>query len=480
MNSNGTKMEKETETVVGLDIGTYKIAAVVGELNRKGELVIKGVGVAASTGVVKGEVRNIDQTVSGIMAAIEEAGAEAHVDIDTVNVNVSVSAFKIRPTMKQSLPIEGNIIKVQDLERLESAVKREANTAENSVVHIIPQHYKVGNTNNLPDPVGVMGTHLEGQFRVLTVPKLNIDCISDCLSKVRPRALKIEHLVFSPLAASLSMLEQDEKESGVALVDIGCGKTEVVIYHDNVVRYFAVIGIGGDAITEDIAAGCQIRRTLAENLKIKLGNALPETVSPNEVVAVTYLANRPTKDISLFNLSIIIQERLLEIAALVNYEIKRSGMSDQLIGGIVLTGGTSTIEGIDNIFHQVTGKHVVVKNPNLKVSPDTAHKINSPIFATAVGLVWRGFRELDFRDERHKHSQHNSEKPQSEVSSSSGRNEPVRPVLPSKTGNSGGLSSAMRNLLRLGKEILTDDIKDVKFQDEDNDKKPTNDDSKRK
>lgn len=454
------------EVVVGLDVGTYKIAAIVGQLNAQNELDILGVGVADSTGVIKGEVRNIDRTVEGINQAIKEAADQADLNIYHINVNVSGTALRCHSVPKNlTRTTEGNVVLVDDIVRLIGDVQRSMTSPENGIIHIIPQEYSVGRSKGIPDPVGDVGTTLEANFKVITTPNANLESLQGCLRNNRPKALTADNVVFSPLASALAVLDEDEKDAGVALLDIGCGKTDLVIIHDRIVRHTAVIPFGGDIITDDIAQAFVIRKPQAELLKIKLGRALPEEVAPNEVVAVPYLANRPPKDISLYNLAIVIQERLLEIAGMALAEIKRSGYEDRLVGGIVLTGGTSMISGIEELFQRVFGKYVASKYPNQGVSSKTAAKINDPKFATAVGLVWRGFRELDYREEKYRHYGQKEPVIQPPVNGT-GKSPKTPPDSKPPEKKPNFWKRSLDEILNLGREIFTDDIKNVTFDDE--------------
>jgi cell division protein FtsA len=389
----------DEKVVVGLDIGSTKVCAVVGRMNAQGTLDVLGLGRADSTGVTKGMVLNVPRTIEAVNRAVEQAGNQSNYDIGSVIVGMAgqhIQCLRKRGSLTRDTP--GNEVLVADIERLSNDILREPVAPGNAVLHVLPQEYRVDNWDT-PDPVGVTGMRLQADFQVLTSPLLAIENTRKCVERSN---LDLDALVLSPLAAAMATLTDDEKEAGVALVDIGGGTTDVVIFHKNIVRHVAILPFAGNVITTDVQQGCNVLPGQAETLKVKYGSALQSAVGLHEVVSVPGMMGRAPKDISRKNLVIIIEQRLKEIAALVCAEFVRSGYDKKLSAGIVLAGGTAQFENIDALFAQVSGKDVRIGSPNQHFGKGKLDVAENPMYATAVGLVWRGFRSLDDREDEYR------------------------------------------------------------------------------
>ena len=324
--------------VVGLDIGTTKVCAIVGRRNEFGKIDIIGMGkVPSMGGVTRGVVSNIDKTVNAINEAISIAAEQSNVEINKVHVGIAGAHIN-------SLQHRGMIIRndgeqeiaQDDLNRLEQDMYKLSVQPGDKIIHVLPQDYTVDDEPGIMDPIGMAGVKLEGNFHIITGQISAAKNIYKCVEKT---GIRVADLTLEPLASAQSVLSDEEMEAGVALVDIGGGTTDVAIFHDSIIRHTSIIPYGGNIITEDIKEGCVVMKNQAELLKTKFGSALSDQLEDNEIVAIPGLRGREPKEISVKNLSRIIQARVEEILDLVYYEIKASGMEKKLVGGIVLTGG---------------------------------------------------------------------------------------------------------------------------------------------
>lgn len=389
----------EDKIIVGLDIGTTKICAIVGKKNEYGKLEILGMGKAVSDGVIRGIVTNIDKTVRAIEKAIAEASEQSGIDIGVVNVGIAGQHIK-------SAVHHGGItredkdgeITIEDLARLNSDMHRIVTPPGSEIIHVMPQDYIVDYEDGIMDPVGMTGVKLEADFHIITAQTNAINNINKCVKKA---GLQIENLILEPLASSLSVLSEEEKEAGVCLVDIGGGTTDVAVFYDNIIRHTAVIPFGGNIITSDIKQGCMVMEHQAELLKTKFGRAISEEASPNEIVSIPGLRNRPPKEISIKNLAHIIEARMEEIIELVHTEIISSGFNKKLAAGIVVTGGGSQLTNLSQLFEYMTGLDTRIGYPNEHLGRSKVDAAKSPMFATTVGLVLSGFKALDIRQARY-------------------------------------------------------------------------------
>jgi cell division protein FtsA len=399
-------MEKD-KIIVGLDIGTTKICAIVGRKNEYGKLEVLGMGKAVSDGVIRGIVTNIDKTIHGIEAAMKEAEEQSGINIRVVNVGIAGQHIKsaihhggiTRNTSDDEITIE-------DINRLTNDMYRTVTPPGSEIIHVMPQDYYVDFEDGIMDPVGMSGVRLEADFHVITAQTNAINNVNNCVKRA---GLEIENLILEPLASSLSVLSEEEKEAGVCLVDIGGGTTDIAIFHENIIRHTAVIPFGGNIITSDIKQGCLVMHHQAELLKTKFGKAIAEEANPNEIVSIPGLKNRPPKEISIKNLAHIIEARLEEIIELIHAEIITSGYENKLAGGIILTGGGAQMACLKQLVEYMTGMEARIGYPNEHLGKSKIDAVKSPMFATTLGLVLSGFKALDDRENRYMESQGKSE-----------------------------------------------------------------------
>lgn len=383
--------------IVGLDIGTTKICAIIGRKNEFGKLEVLGMGKAVSDGVDRGIVTNIEKTVHAIQKAVEDCSNMA--DVNIVEVIVGIAGQHIQSKIMHGSimrqPTEDEIT-VEDVQRLSADMHNIVVPPGNSIIHVMPQDYTVDYEGGIKDPVGMAGTRLEADFHIITAQTTAIHNINKCVKKA---SLESKQLILEPLASSLSVLSDDEKEAGVCLVDIGGGTTDIAIFYENIIRHTAVIPLGGNIITADIKEGCMLMQNQAELLKTRFGKAIAEEANPNEIVSIPGLRNRAPKEISIRNLASIIQARMEEIIEIVQNEIMQSGYYKKLAGGIVITGGGSQLQCISQLFEYMTGLDSRIGFPNEHLGKSVIEEVKSPMYATSVGLVLAGFKALDNREE---------------------------------------------------------------------------------
>lgn len=384
-------MEK-SEIIVGLDIGTTKIVALVGRLNEHGKVELLGMGKADSVGVHRGVVTHILQTTESIKKAIEEAEKTSGVDIGVVNVGIA--GQHIKSYQHRGIHTRGNHeddIMQKDIDALVENMYKLAMPPGEEIIHVLPQEYIVDNNSGVLDPIGMVGNRLEANFHIITG---QISAAKNIFKCVERADLEVSNLILEPLASSEAVLHNDEKEAGVALVDIGGGTTDLAIFHEGIIRHTAVIPLGGNIITEDIKSGCNIIKTYAEALKIKHGSALVLDNMENKIISIPGIHGRPPKEISLKNLSGIIHERMAEIFEFVDYEIKNSGFKHKLSAGIVLTGGGGLMKHSRQLMELVTGMDTRIGYPNSHLAGSLADKVANPIYSTGIGLVMMGFDKV--------------------------------------------------------------------------------------
>ena len=390
---------ENAKIVVGLDIGTTKICAIVGRKNDYGKLEVLGMGKAVSDGVVRGIVSNIDKTIFAIEKAIKEAEAQSGIDIGVVNVGIA--GQHIRSSIHHGSITRNTTddeITVEDVNHLTSDMYKIVIPPGSEIIHVMPQDYYVDYEEGIKDPVGMSGVRLEADFHVITAQTNAINNINKC---VRRASLENENLILEPLASSLSVLGDEEKEAGVCLVDIGGGTTDIAIFHENIIRHTAVIPLGGNIITLDIKEGCKVMTHQAELLKTKFGKAIAEEANPNEIVSIPGLRNRAPKEISIKNLAFIIEARMQEIVEHIHAEIVTAGFESKLAGGIVLTGGGSQMQNLKQLVEYMTGMDVRIGYPNEHLGKSKVEAVKTPMYATSIGLVLSGFRALDDRENRY-------------------------------------------------------------------------------
>jgi len=375
---------------VGLDIGTTKIVAMLGRTNEYGKLQIIGTGKSQSLGVHRGVVNNITQTIQSIQTAVHEAESSSGSKID--EVVVGIAGQHIRSLQHSDYIIRKNpdeVIQESDIESLINQVYKLVMLPGEEIIHVLPQEFKVDGQSEIKEPIGMYGARLEANFHVVVGQISSIRNIARC---VKSAGLEFGGITLEPLASSAAVLSQEEKEAGVALIDIGGGTTDLAIFKDGIIRHTSVIPFGGNIITEDIKEGCSIIEKQAELLKIKFGSAWPGENKDNEIVSIPGLRGRDPKEITLKNLSKIIHARVTEIIEQVYTEIKNYGHEEQkkkLIAGVVLTGGGSQLKHLKQLVEYITGMDTRIGYPNEHLAGDTQAETASPTFATAVGLVMK-------------------------------------------------------------------------------------------
>jgi cell division protein FtsA len=388
-------MDNNQEIVAGLDIGTTKIACIVGRKNEQGKIEILGMGKSRSEGVSRGVVANIQKTVESIMAAVKQAEDSAGVDIRTVNVGIAgqhIRSMQHRG-MKMRESLEEEITQV-DIDQLIEETYRLVMPPGEEIIHVLPQEYIVDSEQGIRDPIGMSGIRMEANFHIISGQVTAARNINKCVHRAN---LEVTELILEPLASADAVLSNEEKEAGVVLVDIGGGTTDIAIFFDNIIRHTAVIPFGGNVVTEDIRQGCGIMRDQAELLKTKFGSALAAENKDNEVVCIPGLRGREPKEISLRTLAEIIQSRMEEILEHVYFEIKNSGMEKQLIAGIVLTGGGAQLKHLKHLVELMTGMSTRIGYPNEHIAKSAVEDVTSPLHATGVGLVMKAFEYIERR-----------------------------------------------------------------------------------
>lgn len=400
----------ENKIVVGLDIGSTCVCAVAGRITPKKDhltLEVLGVGRANTTGgVVRGAVVNMNKTVDAIKKAVDEVANQANLNIESVYASFSgAQTISLKQNGIITRNTNGEEVLKSDIDRLLGDMYKTSVPPGTEIMHVFPMDFIVDGEANIEDPVGRNGMKLEADFQIITAPFNLAANTRKCIARTN---LLPDEIILSSLASSLAVLLDDEKEAGVALVDIGGGTTEIAVYHRNVLRHIAVLPWAGDSITRDIETGCRVMAQQAEQLKVKFGHANSNSFRTHEVVSVPGLSRQPPKDIMLKNVALIINERLTEIAGLVYAELNRAGYADKLLGGLVLTGGTALIDDIDQTFQRVTGMPVRIGYPENLEHNLRADLVADPSFATAIGLVWAGLVPLDARisfiSDPHKHT----------------------------------------------------------------------------
>lgn len=386
-----SKKMDEPEIIVGLDIGTTKIACIVGRINEYGKVEIIGIGKSESLGVRSGVVSNINQTVDSVKRAVAMATEKAGVEIGEVLVGIAgqhIRSLQHRGMLTRKAKEQEEEISQVDIDNLIEDMNQMVMTPGEEIIHVLPQEYIVDNEQGIKDPIGMSGIRLEANFHIITG---KVNAVKNIYKSVSKANLDVSDLVLEPLASAEAVLNQEEKEAGVVLVDIGGGTTDIAIFQDGIIRHTAVIPFGGNIITDDIASGCSILRKHAEQLKMKFGSALSSESMENQIVCIPGFSGRDPKEISVRNLANIIQARTEEIIEQVIYEIKSSGYEKRLIAGIVLTGGGSQLKHLPQLVEYLSGLETRIGYPTEHLGKENAEELSSPMFATGIGLVLKGY-----------------------------------------------------------------------------------------
>jgi len=379
----------DRKMIVGLDIGTSKVVAIVGAINDEGGLEIVGLGSHPSRGLKKGVVVNIESTVQSIQRAIEEAELMAGCQIHSVYAGIAGS--HIRSLNSHGIvAIRDHEVFPLDLERVIDAAQAVAIPADQKVLHILPQEYVIDTQEGIKEPLGMSGVRLEAKVHLVTCAVNASQNIEKC---IRRCGLEVEDIILEQLASSYAVLTDDERELGVCLVDIGGGTTDIAIFTDGAIRHTGVIPIAGDQVTNDIAMALRTPTQNAEEIKIKYACALTQLAGADETIKVPSVGERPPRDLSRQALAEVVEPRYDELFTLVHAELRRSGYEDLIAAGIVLTGGTSKMEGVVELAEEIFHTPVRIGTPqNITGLTDI---VRNPIYSTGIGLLQYGLKQLN-------------------------------------------------------------------------------------
>lgn len=367
--------------IVGLDIGTSKIAAIVGKVKPDGGIEILGMGTHPSKGLKKGVVVNIDSTVESIQRAIDEAERMSGYQAQTVYVGIAGSHIKSFNS-NGMVAIRNQEVTEEDIQRVIDAARTQAIPGDQKVLHILPQEYIIDNQDGIREPVGMSGVRLEAKVHMVTGSVSSAQNITKCVQRC---GLKVEDIILEQLASSEAVLSEDEKELGVCLVDIGGGTTDIAVFYQGAIRHSSVIAVAGDQVTNDIAVALRTPTPAAEEIKRKYACALPQLIAKDEEIEVPSVGDRPARCLSRRTLVEVVEPRYEELFQLVQAELRRSGFEEMIAAGVVLTGGSSLVEGAVELAEEVFNMPVRLGLPH-GISGLT-EEVNSPSYATTVGLL---------------------------------------------------------------------------------------------
>jgi cell division protein FtsA len=379
--------------LAGLDIGTTKICVIVAEVDETNQVNVVGVGTVPSEGLRRGIVVNLEKTVHSISRAVEKAERMAGLDIKAVYAGIAgdhIRSINSRGVIAVSR--KDNEIGPADVARVVEAAKAVAIPADREIIHVIPQEYIVDDQDGIKDPIGMSGIRLEAEIHIITGA---VTSAKNICKSIERAGLRVEDLVLEPLASSYAVLGPDERDMGVVLIDVGGGTTDVAVFYEGSIRHTAIIGLGGASITNDIAIGLRTPIDKAEELKIKHGCALSSMVSEDEKISVPGVGGRPTRELSRYVLSSMIEPRLEEIFTLALKEVRKNHFADLLSAGVVITGGTALMHGMTELAEQVFEMPVRTGVPT-GVS-GLVDSVSDPRFSTGVGLILHAFHseEMD-------------------------------------------------------------------------------------
>jgi cell division protein FtsA len=367
--------------------------AIVGKKNENGKIEILGLSKALSKGVKRGVVLNIEDTVTAIQTTVDDVQKRSGIIFSEVFVGIAgqhIKSMKNRGYITRE-NYEDEIKKEEVFRLIEDMHKIHIDIGE-EIIHVIPQNFIVDNETGVKSPIGMCGRRLEANFHIVIGQVAAAKNIEKCVRKAN---LTVKDMILEPLASSDAVLTDDEKEAGVVLVDIGGGTTDVAVYYDNIIRHTAVIPLGGNVVTKDIKEGCAILQRHAEQLKIQYGSALGDIAPEDKVVSIPGISGREPKEISFRSLAYIIQSRMEEIIDFVNFEIQNSGYADKLAAGVVITGGGAMLRHLPQLMKFKTAMDVRIGFPNEHLAGTGKNEINQPMYATAVGLIMRGFEYIE-------------------------------------------------------------------------------------
>ncbi len=376
--------KSDKNIIVGLDIGTSKVVAIVGEQDDNGDIEIIGIGSHPSRGLKKGVVVNIDSTVQSIQRAVEEAELMAGIPIDMVFAGIAGSHMNSLNS-HGIVAIKDREVTASDVDRVIDAARAVPISADQKILHILPQEFVIDNQEGIHEPVGMSGVRLEARVHMITGA---VSAAQNIIKCVRRCGLEVEDLILEQLASSYSVLEEDEKDLGVCLVDIGGGTTDIAIFTEGAIRHTAVIPIAGDQVTNDIAVALRTPTQHAEEIKLKYACALTQLAKPDETIEVPSIGDRPARRLARQTLAEVVEPRYEELLTLVQAELRRSGFEDLIAAGVVLTGGSSKMEGLIELAEEVF--HMPVRLGVPQYVTGLVDVVRNPIHATGVGLLLFG------------------------------------------------------------------------------------------
>lgn len=388
-------MNNEQPIIVGLDIGTTKIAAIAGRKNEFGKLEIIGFGRANSNGVKHGQVLNIDETIKAIRMALDNCYA-SNPDLDINEVYVGIAGHHIK-----SLQTRGDIVRQSTDEEItqrevDQLIADQFKTyipAGDQIIDVIPQEFTVDNFQNIPNPIGYGGVKVGANFHIITGDK---NAIRNINRSVEKSGLRTKDLVLQPLASAAAVMAHEDMEAGVAIVDIGGGTTDLAVFYEGILKHTAVIPFGGENITNDIKTGLGVLKTQAEQMKVQFGSALSNEAKANAFITIPGLRGMPPKEISVKNLANIIQARMSEIMDFVTYHLKQVGLDSRMLnGGIVLTGGGSQLKHLIQLTEYVTGLNARIGFPTEHLAAGHIDELAKPTYSTCIGLILKGYSDYE-------------------------------------------------------------------------------------
>jgi cell division protein FtsA len=397
-------MNNEQPIIVGLDIGTTKIAVIAGRKNEFGKLEILGFGKANSNGVKHGQVLNIDETIKAIRTALDNCFA-SNPNLEVKEVYVGIAGHHIK-----SLQTRGDIVRHStdeeitqaEIDQLISDQYKTYIPAGDQIIDVIPQEFTVDNFQNIPNPIGYGGVKVGANFHIITGDK---NAIRNINRSVEKSGLHTKDLVLQPLASSSAVMAQEDLEAGVAIVDIGGGTTDLAVFYEGILKHTAVIPFAGENITNDIKTGLGVLKTQAEQMKVQFGSALANEAKANAYITIPGLRGMPAKEISVKNLANIVQARMSEIMDFVTYHLKQVGLDNKsLNGGVVLTGGGSQLRHLIQLTEYVTGLPARIGFPNEHLAAGHIEELTKPTYSTCIGLILKGYDDYEHNRKQFKES----------------------------------------------------------------------------
>lgn len=386
-------MAQQNEYVAAIDLGTTKVVSIIGKKNSNGKLQIVAYSKAPSTGIKRGVVLNIEETIASIQRTIEEVQLNSGIIFSDVFVGIAGQHIRsVRNRGYINLNAIDHVVNIEDVQKLIDDMYKIPTEIGEEILHVLPQSFIVDNESAIKNPIGMSGKRLEANFHIVIGQTASAKNIEKCVNRVD---LVVSDLILEPLASAEAVLTEDEKEAGVVLVDIGGGTTDVAVFFDGIVRHTAVIPFGGNVITNDIKEGCSILLRQAEQLKVQFGSALGDIAPEDKIVTIPGISGREPKEISFKSLAYIIQSRMEEIIDYITFEVENSGYAEKLSAGVVITGGGALLRHLSQLVKFKTGFDVRIGYPNEHLSADSSDEINSPTYSTAIGLVLKGFEQVE-------------------------------------------------------------------------------------